>query len=1112
MKNSPPLWQKIAFIGIIQRFVLVYALMYYLYEQNIDTRLYAQISCPTQRISASSGIFADRTDAAPLYQANQDCYWLIQPQEAQIIRLTFLRFSTEVNADILTIYDGADTNAPVRARLSGQALPQPITSSAGVLLIRFRTNAIVQERGWVISFTSSSSRLPLLSTPSECTFAPILFGESSIATVTLTVPDDRSELLLRASNGFQIALSSSGSTTFSDTISLASSQIQFPNRQIPIFIRFRPTAVGRFSGILNAVNGARELTIPLFAQSLPAIYWKPASGPFSASIQSLSIAPNQTIFAGTLTGVYRSSAAGAAWLQALDGLNANSELTIQTLVAYEKGVFAGTQKGLFRSLDNGRTWQKIARQLNDANVTGLSSTQATVYVCANGALFSSRTNGDLWERLQSTAFTNISLTTVFSEKTSNGALLLASGLDTVTKTSALVISRDDGKTWTRDENFTVGTARVLALAILQQSNNGEIFFAATAGRGLFRKNIDGRWDQVQKPQANNEFVRDTVSQIIVRKSTVFASSTLDGVYRSDDGGLTWKRLVRGLAEQTVKSLIANDVEIYAGTTAGVYRSTNDGELWQPVSTGLTGAVVTAIKEIRGFLLAGTLGSGIFRSSDNGVTWQLANNGLSARSLFNFVSRAGVVYTTSFDTYSPGDRIIPGVYRSADNGLTWSRVLEDSIGLSNNRHSFFGLINSERGLYAGADAGHVWQSPNGFSWRLLKIPQANTPVTAITEGIGVSIFAATSGNGVFRSDDDGVTWIPMRLPNSNDKAQTAYSIFSNQGTIFIGTFQGLFRSRNNGASWELLNFPAIAEKPTSMQSVDGVLYVATDGNGIWRTVDNGDTWQEINDGIAGREAQVYSLFSSNGTDLYAGLRGGAVISTSLQLPSDAPRAVLFIPDSLAAKVGDTVEIPIILRSLTGNLAGTKIISGFLRFNASMLMPLSEEERQSSTVQNGERQIPLRFPLTNTVGSQLITLRLRAVLGNNIATPLMLTNIQTTPSDAIVTMPEIGTFTAKGLFTGGGTRLYRSQGAPTIITIAPNPAPEQATVVFELQEKTMVTLSLANIFGQTIRTFSEKQFSEGRFEALCPLHNLPAGTYFFVLTTPQHRVTTPISILR
>lgn len=1069
----------------------------------------AQTPCSLQRFDARAATFSDRTGTSEIYTPNLDCYWLVQPANARAIRLRFLRFSTEINNDILTVYGGTDTTAPVLARLSGQGLPASIVHSGGALMLRFRTNASAEERGWTAEYLSTAIDTPLLLSPLSISFPPTLFGESTQALITVTASDLASNLVLTATPPFRLAEASSPGD-FSDSVRLPSSLLQARNGTVSVRVLFQPTAAGQFTGAVSALNGVREASLTLSGIATPAVYWKPANGPFSASVRSLSFAPSNTVIAGTLTGVYRTNASGAAWLQASSGLNANSELVIQTLASTEKTIFAGTTSGLFTSRDGGRTWTRVALQtLNSGNVTSLSVRQSTIFACAEGRLFRSTSEGQSWERLQTPLWEGVLLTTVFAVPAR--PMLYVGGTNIASKNAQIFTSLDDGGVWRQEQGLQAGQASITAFAISPENRTDTTLFVTTAGSGLFRQRNGGVFERLNKTIAENDLVRDTVNQIAVSRAGLFVA-TNDGVYRSDDGGSTWKRIVRGLSEPIVQSLIANDVELYAGTSAGVYRSTTRGESWQPVSTGLTGAVVTAIKEIRGFLLAGTLGSGIYRSADNGFTWQLANSGLSARSLFNFVSRSGIVYTTSFDSYDAGSGIVPGVYRSADNGLTWAQVLADSVGLPSSREPFFGLLQTDRALYAGSGAGHVWISQNGFSWRLSTIPQVTTPVAAIAEGAGESIFAATLGSGVFRSDDNGSTWRKMSLAANVSGAEVAYSMLNNAGTIFVGTFDGFYRSRNNGSSWERLAFPALSEKPTSMQVIGGALYVATDGNGVWRTLDNGETWEALNDGLAGSEAQVYSIFSANGTELYAGLRGGAVITSSLQLSTSAPRAFLEIPETLQAVAGDTIEIPIILRSLTGNLTEAKKVSCFLRFNASMLIPITEQERQNSIVVNGERQMPLRFDLVNAVGMPLARVRLRAVLGNSAATPLMLTNIQTIPDDATVILRSSGIFNLRGLFTGGGTRLFRSERAPALLSIAPNPAPDKTTVRLQLFNESSVNISLRNVFGQTVAVIAEKTLPEGTFEATFNTAEIPSGMYFVVVDTPEHRTVKTISIHR
>jgi len=1084
--------------------------------------LRAEQSCSLQRISAANGSIADRTDTTPQYAPNLDCYWLVQPANARQIRLRWTQFSTELRHDVLTVYDGADTNAPVIGRFSGQTLPPSLVSSGGSVLLRFTTNAQAQDLGWRVEYRSSAQVSALRARPERLAFPPILFGQATLATLNVVGADRSDELVATASAGFRLALQQSAQMpeqAFVDTLRISAERLQqllAANDTLRFLIRFQPVRTGSASGVVQIENAAAFVTCSLSAMAAPAVYWRPANGPFSGKIVSLALAPDNTVFAGTLTGVYRSNSSGVVWIESAVGLNANSERVVRSLFASASTVAAGTSDGLFLTRDGGRTWGKIASGMieNVQNVTGNAD---TLFVHANNAVFRSFDAGRSWQRLPSL------------QQNANGmvidALLYANNqvfvgiYEQAAATTALYRSSDKGETWQRDNLFQGGNIRVQSFAV-QALAEGQRVFVATAGGGLYKRDELPRQQNTawQKIIRGGDFQRDTVYQVAVTRDAVFAA-TFDGVLRSTDGGQSWERMVRGLNEQTVQSVVANDVEVYAGTAAGIFRSVNRGENWSPVNTGLTAAVVTAIKEVRGILLAGTLGSGLYRSADNGITWQLSNNGLSARSLFVIASRANVLFASSFDTFDPGAGLLPGVYRSADNGTTWALVLQDSLdergsALANRRNSFFGVLASERRLYAGSSLGRLWISSDGFSWRSSQIRDGasavTSPIAAVSEGVGASIFAATLGSGLYRSDDDGTTWRKMSLPADNG-SQTVYSAFSNAGVVFAGTFNGLYRSTNNGATWVRLRFPARSEKPTSAQVVDGTLYVATDGNGIWRTMDNGETWQEVNDGIAGSEAQVYSIFSANGTELLAGLRGGAVISSSLQLPVDAPRAFVEIPDTLRARAGDTVQIPIVLRSLSGNLSQTLTVSGVLRFNASMLMPVRSADRQQSTVINGERFLPVRFALNATTDTVLLTVPLRAVLGDASATPILLTNLQTLPVSAVVVAQNVGVFRLRGLSQSGGTRLFRSERPPLLVSLNPNPSVDVVTVRYQLFAASEVHLSLTNLMGQTLMELKESR-GEGVYETVLATNALPTGAYMLVIQTPEHRIAQLVSIVR
>ena len=66
------------------------------------------------------------------------------------VNLSFTAFNTEPDLDVLTVFDGADVNAPCLGRFSGASLPPQITGSSpgGCITVRFTSNASGTRPGW----------------------------------------------------------------------------------------------------------------------------------------------------------------------------------------------------------------------------------------------------------------------------------------------------------------------------------------------------------------------------------------------------------------------------------------------------------------------------------------------------------------------------------------------------------------------------------------------------------------------------------------------------------------------------------------------------------------------------------------------------------------------------------------------------------------------------------------------------------------------------------------------------------------------------------------------------------------------------------------------------
>jgi len=74
------------------------------------------------------------------------------------IILDFLDFKTQPNTDVLTIYDGTSTDAPLIGSYSGSVLPGYITASnpEGALTITFVSNTYSNYLGWIATVTCTS--------------------------------------------------------------------------------------------------------------------------------------------------------------------------------------------------------------------------------------------------------------------------------------------------------------------------------------------------------------------------------------------------------------------------------------------------------------------------------------------------------------------------------------------------------------------------------------------------------------------------------------------------------------------------------------------------------------------------------------------------------------------------------------------------------------------------------------------------------------------------------------------------------------------------------------------------------------------------------------------
>lgn len=234
-----------------------------------------------------------------------------------------------------------------------------------------------------------------------------------------------------------------------------------------------------------------------------------------------------------------------------------------------------------------------------------------------------------------------------------------------------------------------------------------IIFVGTASGGIFRSRNNGvTWDPVFDAYGTALSIGD-IAIAPSDRNIVWAgtgepngrqSSTWgDGVYRSLDGGATWKNM--GLREtQSIGRVVIdprdpNTVFVAAAghlwgpnEQRGLYRTRDGGATWHKVlgvddNTGVidvamardgrTMFAATYMRRRRAFgFVGGGPTSGLWRSLDGGDTWERVTNGLPAGN----TGRIGIDISRSDPNvvYVVLENRAGGVFRSTDRGATWTR--------------------------------------------------------------------------------------------------------------------------------------------------------------------------------------------------------------------------------------------------------------------------------------------------------------------------------------------------------------------------------------------------------------------------------------------------------
>jgi uncharacterized protein (TIGR03437 family) len=190
-------------------------------------------------------------------------------------------------------------------------------------------------------------------------------------------------------------------------------------------------------------------------------------------------------------------------------------------------------------------------------------------------------------------------------------------------------------------------------------------------------------------------------------------------------------------------------------------------------------------------------------------------------------------------------------------LTWEKIGDNLGGIYTGDLFMRDMIVSGSTIFAGTDGFGTYYSDNGGQlWH--SITDGHSRLNRGPEGIVATsnfLFIATVG-GVWRSNINP----PYALIETNTGLQTernntqvgAYALVQKGSAIFVGTTDGIYRTTNNGQSWDRKNIGLISGGQVSFYVDGNVIYAGSENNAAYRSLDNGEEWNWVSNGLqAGR---------------------------------------------------------------------------------------------------------------------------------------------------------------------------------------------------------------------------------------------------------------------
>jgi len=367
-------------------------------------------------------------------------------------------------------------------------------------------------------------------------------------------------------------------------------------------------------------------------------------------------------------------------------------------------------------------------------------------------------------------------------------------------------STDSGKTWQRFVRIGKGNDYVIDHIIFDPKQPGTIYVAAWTleheGGSVFKSSDDGHsWAAVAAMEGKS------VRALAMSASdpNTLVAGTLDGVYRSRNGGDTWTRISpESNAEiKNIESIAVDPADpetVYAGTWHLPWKTTDGGRSWHNIKQGViddSDVFSIIIDPAQPQVVYASACSGIYKSENAGELFHkiqgIPFSARRTRVLKQDPQNREVVYAGTTE----------GLFKTSDAGKTWHRITSTDV-----------IVNDV--LVDARDSNHV--------------------------------ILATDRSGVLASSNAGASFAPSNTGFAHRQVAAVGVDPDDENTLYAGLindkqYGGVFVSHDHGAHWKQVSSGLAGRDVFALRKI-GTHLLAGTSNGVYELASNSQTWRPL----------------------------------------------------------------------------------------------------------------------------------------------------------------------------------------------------------------------------------------------------------------------------